>query len=107
MTEANDPAALLHELSGEAADVDVVRSGESDAFVRDGVVFAAHSKDNAVELCLGLDISDAARRTPDTGVSDRGQGWVRFAPQVWDEHALDRLEAWFRVAWRMAGGKGR
>jgi hypothetical protein len=77
----------------------VEASGE---FSRAGVVFAARIGVDAIELRLGPEIAEAATRTPDTFLSSRGAGWVRFAPRVWDEHAFDRLEAWFRVAWRFA-----
>ena len=58
-----------------------------------------------LELRLGQEIGEAALRTPDTAPSDRGLAWVRFSPAQWDEHAFDRLEAWFKVAWRMAGNE--
>jgi len=70
-----------------------------------GVVFATRPSENVIELRLGEEIGEAAMRTPDTQPSARGPDWVRFAPAQWDEHAVDRLEAWFRVAWRMAGSK--
>ncbi len=89
-------AALLDEL-------DDVNETERQEFARGGVIFAARS-DNAIELRLGPEIAEAARRTPDTSVSSRGDAWLRFAPKAWDEHAADRLEAWFRVAWRLAAG---
>ena len=72
---------------------------------RDGTAFAAQPSHDVVELRLGADIADAARRTPDTGQSDRGDDWVRFAPKTWDQPALDRLDAWFRVAWRRAADR--
>ena len=59
-----------------------------------------------MELRLGDEIAEAAMGTPDTGPSSRGPAWVRFSPAEWDDHAFDRLEAWFRVAWRLAGSRG-
>jgi hypothetical protein len=91
-------AALLD----EAGDVDTPTDRE---YARDGVVFAARPDEDAFELRLGDEIGEAAMRTPDTGPSSRGPAWVRFAPAHWDEQSFDRLEAWFRVAWRMAGSK--
>jgi hypothetical protein len=56
----------------------------------------------AAEFRLDPPVAAAALRTPDTGPSRRGEGWVRFRPDVLDHHALDRAEAWFGSAWRRA-----
>jgi hypothetical protein len=93
-------AALLDELD----DTQTPTDGE---FARDGVVFAARSSELVMEFRLGDEIAEAALRTPDTTDSSRGADWVRFAPATWDEMAFDRLEAWFQVAWRMAGSRKR
>ena len=102
-------------LLDEAGD-SVVPRGSSGAstdplpaeYERDGHLFAARPDEHTVELRIGAEIAEAARRTPDTTTSDRGDDWIRFAPREWDKHATDRLEAWFRVAWRAAGkGDGR
>ena len=103
--EAMDPVDLLDELVGEAADVDVASTGDGFEYSRAGRAFVARSGSGLVEIRLGADIGEAALRTPDTSNSTRGSDWVLFAPHYWDEHALDRLEAWFRVAWRMAGSR--
>lgn len=94
---------VLAALLDEADDVETPTDRE---YARNGVTFAARPEENVVELRLGDEIGEAAMRTPDTGPSTRGSAWVRFAPPDWDELAFDRLEAWFRVAWRMAGNKG-
>jgi hypothetical protein len=89
----------LAELVAEAGDI-----GErGDEYDRRGTVFAARPGPDMIEVRLGDEIAEAARRTPDTAVSPRGDAWVRFTPAEWDQHALDRLAAWFRVAWRLAG----
>ncbi len=90
---------LLAKLAAEADGVDTSPVGE---ITRDGRTFAVHAA-GAVELRLGAEIAEAARRTPDTTASERGPDWIRFAPRAWDGHATDRLDAWFRVAWRAAG----
>jgi hypothetical protein len=95
-----DLDGLLAALIDEAEDVETVGEGE---LARSGVGFAAKASPEAVEIRLGQEIAEAARRTPDTRPSARGDAWVVFSPKEWDEHAADRLEAWFRVAWRMAG----
>ncbi len=106
MTEDRlDPSDVLSELVGEAADVKVAAVGEATEFSRLGRPFAVRVANGAIEFRLGDEIGEAARRTPDTGRSNRGTEWVRFAPAQWDEHALDRLEAWFRVAWRMSSSR--
>ena len=44
----------------------------------------------------------AALRTPDTAPSQRGPDWVSFAPALLDDPAVDRAEAWFLSAHRLA-----
>lgn len=94
MVQEDTPESVLAELQ------DVELAG--DEYRRDGVAFASRTGDGAFEIHLGMDVADAARRTPDTHASSRGDEWVLFAPREWDDHARDRLVAWCRVAWRMA-----
>ena len=96
----------LHELVEDAGDV--AANGQRPSAVehtRNGVVFVALPEPDVIELKLGPDIAEAAMRTPDTGPSARGKEWVRFAPKTWDKFAVDRLDAWFRVAWRLAAAR--
>ena len=95
---------VLDSLLEEAGDV--TTHGDRE-YSRDRVVFAARPEEDVMELRLGEEIGEAAMRTPDTGASSRGPAWVRFAPADWDDMAFDRLEAWFRVAWRLAAGNKR
>jgi hypothetical protein len=90
---------ILADLLDEADDVQTLASRE---YARGRVAFAHRTGEEVIELRLGAEIADAALRTPDTQPSSRGAGWVTFAPRTWDDHARDRLEAWFRVAWRLA-----
>ena len=95
---------VLAGLLDEAGDVSTPVDRE---YARGDVTFAVRPSDAVVEIRLGDEIAEAAMRTPDTGTSDRGSDWVRFAPAEWDEHAFDRLEAWFLVAWRLAAKSER
>ena len=52
------------------------------------------------EFALDPAVADAAARTPDVTASERGPGWVRFAPTVLDDHAADRAVAWLASAHR-------
>jgi hypothetical protein len=94
--------ARLAELAAEAADV---TTNDKREYARSGTVFAVNPSANVIELRLGPEIGEAAQRTPDTNVSSRGEAWVRFEPRTWDDHAQDRLDAWFRVARKLAGGR--
>jgi hypothetical protein len=58
---------------------------------------------DAAEFRLDGAIAAAALRTPGTSPSDQGREWVRFAPDVLDDGAVDRAEAWFHSAHRRAG----
>ena len=93
---------LLAALVDEAGDVEELGDGE---LTRNNAVFAARPQPGIIELRLMPDISEAALRTASTGLSARGADWITFAPPEWDQHATDRLEAWFRVAWRFAGDR--
>lgn len=95
---------LLTELVDEMPDVKLLDGRE---YSRDGVVFATRPESHAMELRLGPEIADAAMRTPDTRPSSRGPDWIAFAPKQWEQHAIDRLDAWYRLAWRNAGKTAR
>jgi hypothetical protein len=95
-------ADLLAGLLDETPDVATSATRE---YAHNGVAFAQRTADDAIELRLGEEIAEAALRTPDTHQSDRGPDWVRFAPRSWDSMAVDRLRAWFRVAWRLADSR--
>jgi hypothetical protein len=93
-------ASHLKDLADEAGDVRTTDKGE---YSRSGAVFAVNPSPDIVELKLGPEIAEAAARTPDASLSRaRGDAWVHFAPKEWDDMAADRLEAWFRVAWKFA-----
>ena len=47
-------------------------------------------------------VARAALRTPDTAPSPRGPDWVSFAPDAIDDPSIDRAEAWFLSAHRLA-----
>jgi predicted NBD/HSP70 family sugar kinase len=55
-----------------------------------------------LEVALDPSIATAALRTPDTLASSRGKGWIAFTPDGIDRFALDRAEAWVRLAHRRA-----
>ena len=69
----------------------------------DGRPFAA-LRDATAEFHLDRVLAAAARRTPDTTPSARGDDWVAFSPSVIDQFAEDRLRAWFGAAQRRAVG---
>ena len=95
---------VIADLIDELGDIETPADRE---YAHGGVVFATRPSEHVVELRLGDEIGEAAMRTPSTSPSTRGPDWVRFAPTEWDDFAFDRLEAWFQVAWRMAGSRGR
>jgi hypothetical protein len=91
---------LIAELLDETPGVAVSATREYSA---NGVAFAHRTGEETIDLKLGPEIGEAALRTPDTHQSSRGPGWISFAPKSWDDMAIDRLHAWFRVAWKLAG----
>ena len=66
-------------------------------------VFAVLGPD-LLEVALDPPVASAALRTADTRPSPRGAGWIAFTPRSVDRFALDRAEAWVRLAHRRAAG---
>jgi hypothetical protein len=98
-----DRAALLATLEVAAAEVpDATAAADVDgsmAWTRAGTRFAIQ-RGTSVDIRVGALIGAAAVRTPDTSTSDLGPDWVSFAPSELDDHARDRLGAWFAAAAR-------
>jgi hypothetical protein len=76
-------------------------SGDALRWTAGGVLFATLDGDLA-EFRLDPLVARAALRTADTSPSTRGAEWVAFAPSVLDDGAVDRAEAWFLSAHRLA-----
>jgi transcription elongation factor len=94
-------------LADEAADlpgaVATVASDGSATWSRGGRPIAIVSADgSSAEFALDPAVADAAARTPDVTSSNRGPGWVVFAPSDLDDHAADRAAAWLASAHRRA-----
>ena len=97
-----DLASLLEALAAQAGGVTSAGTAAGTTEYRRGKATFAALRGQAVELRLDPEVAEAAARTPDTRLSERGSGWVRFAPPALDAHAEDRLRAWFLSAWRAA-----
>lgn len=109
--EPGDGAGIpqdMRELLEATADLDapvevtVAASGTTYLLARRPFAWAAG---RVFEVQLGPDISSAASRTPDVTSSTRGPGWIRLDPAVIDDHAADRVVAWFEMARRIAAGR--
>ena len=94
-------AGLLEDVAEELGSVGRHALKGATEYRRDGVAFALSDAGSA-EFRLRPDVAAAALRTPAVRASDRGPGWVRFAPEQLDQFALDRATAWFESAWREA-----
>jgi hypothetical protein len=77
------------------------RDGGTTTWSMAGSTFATLTGARA-EFRLDPLVARAALRTPDTAPSTRGPEWVAFAPDVLDDGAVDRAEAWFLSAFRRA-----
>jgi hypothetical protein len=108
MTTAPAPGARVAELIASIApfldDVTAEPGEDGGTTYRRGRVEIARCDPDALEVRLPVDIADAATRTPDTVALDEQPGWIRFTPRSDERHVADRAEAWFRTAWRHAGG---
>lgn len=107
-TAAADTDETLDERVGsvleELEDVTRTRDGEVERLATGGRVFALIGAD-LLEVALDPAVARAALKTPDTRPSPRGAGWIAFTPAPTDRFALDRAEAWVRLAHRRAGGR--
>jgi predicted metalloendopeptidase len=105
VTDRAGMAAHLDALAPELGRVETTTDADAVTWTAGGVTFAELT-DGGVELRLDSAIAAAASHTPDTELSPRGPEWIRFHPRTLDDHALDRLEAWFALAVRRANQPG-
>ena len=92
--------AVIDDLGG----VERTRDGDARRFAVGGRAFATLSGDR-LEAALDAAVAKAALRTPDTAASPAGAGWIVFSPASVDRYALDRAEAWIRLAHRRASAR--
>ena len=90
--------------AGEGIDGLVAREAALRTWSVGGAAFATLAGSTA-EFRLDPLVAGAALRTPDTGPSERGPDWVSFSPGVMDDGAIDRAEAWFLSAARLAASR--
>jgi hypothetical protein len=95
--------AQLAEIAAEAATETPGAVAETD---RETTIWSLAGKPFAVlagdtmEFRLDALVGEAARRTPGTTISARGDDWVAFRPGELDQYAEDRARAWFLAAAR-------
>ena len=94
-------AEVLELAAEELAGVSVESAGPTTTWSAGGRPFAVLDGEWA-EFRLDPMVARAALRTPETASSTRGPEWVTFAPAVLDDPAIDRIEAWFLSAHRLA-----
>jgi len=88
----------------ELGEVTRFREGGAIRYAAAGQVFAVLDLDR-LEVGLDQRVATAALRTPDTAPTSSGPGWIAFTPAAIDRYALDRAEAWVRLAHRRATGR--
>jgi len=94
-------AEILAAAAEEADSVATGLEGDATTWSSAGRTFATLAGGQA-EFHLDPLVVRAALRTPDTAPSPRGPEWIAFAPGVLDDPAVDRAEAWFLSAHRLA-----
>ena len=99
-----DMVELLEETADLDDPVEVSVGADGTTYLLGGRPFA-WARALAFEVQLGPDIAAAALRTPDVSASTRGAGWIRLEPTVVEDHAADRVVAWFEMARRIAVGR--
>jgi hypothetical protein len=98
-----DMAALLALTADLEPPVEVSAGRGPVTYAVGGRIFA-RVDGRAFEAQLGPQVAAAAIRTPDVTAGALGAGWVRLEPAVIDDHAADRVVAWFELARRIAVG---
>ena len=93
--------SILDAAGAALSNVRAATAGPTASWARGHQVFAIFDG-TRVELRLDIPIAAAAMKTPDTTVSARGPEWVSFSPARLDDHAVDRLTAWFALGYRRA-----
>jgi hypothetical protein len=96
--------SLAEVLAAAAEDLDGITVAADDGLTTwsaAGRPFATLAGDRAAFQLDPL-VARAALRTPDTAPSPRGRDWISFAPAVLDDPSVDRAEAWFLSAHRLA-----
>jgi antitoxin (DNA-binding transcriptional repressor) of toxin-antitoxin stability system len=96
-------AGRLETVIADLADVDREAAGDDIVLTVAGRPFAVIGQ-GRLEVLLAPVVARAATRTPDATASQRGLGWVEFAPGSVDRFALDRAEAWLRSSHRLVSG---
>jgi hypothetical protein len=99
-----DMTVLLRETADLADPVEVAAGPGGVTYALGGRPFAWASGP-AFEVHLGPEVATAALRTPDVTPSARGTGWIHLEPAAIDDHAADRVVAWFAFARRIAAGR--
>jgi hypothetical protein len=94
-------AEILAASAEDLADVTATIDGDVTTWSTAGQPFATLAGEWA-EFRLDPMVVRAALRTADTSPSMRGPDWVVFAPSTMDDPAMDRAEAWFLSAHRLA-----
>jgi len=94
-------AEILATSAEDLPDVTVTTDGDVTTWSTAGRPFATLAGEWA-EFRLDPLVARAALRTADTSPSMRGPEWVVFAPSTMDDPAIDRAEAWFLSAHRLA-----
>ena len=94
-------AALLADAAAEATGVAAAEEDGVTTWSTGGTPFVALNG-STVEFRLDAVVGAAARRTPDTSASTRGDAWVAFRPADLDQYGEDRIRAWFAAARRRA-----
>jgi hypothetical protein len=96
--------SLAEILAAAAEELDQIDVDDHDGLTTwsaAGRLFATIAGERA-EFRLDPLVVRAALRTPNTAPSPRGSDWVSFAPALLDDPAVDRAEAWFLSAHRLA-----
>jgi hypothetical protein len=96
------PAEAIERLASELDGVQRRTAGASVEFVRGAALFAVQSG-SRLDFRLRAEIAAAGLRTPETSKSTRGADWITLDTTTVDVFTVDRVTAWFEMAWRIAG----
>jgi hypothetical protein len=99
-----DPFAAVERLAGELEGIRSRDVAGTREYEFGGALFAAR-EGRVLFFRLRPEVVSAALRTPGTARSPRGADWISLRCDFEDDFTLDRVRAWFELAWRLAGGE--
>ncbi len=94
-------AEVIDDLADEFPDIERMDGAEGIDYAVGPQLFS-RLRGTVAEFRLRPEIVAAGTKTGDASESALGREWIAFGPKLVDQYALDRAQAWFELAHRLA-----